>query len=160
MMNKYLGSHADMKHHPNPKTAYGDAAGFCLEHFHILDNNPENKLGCLVGYYPDLIPDPRAPFPSTMDVLVHLAGDEVGVVKHSQLAGAEGRRRVVRKDLVVDEDGDHHGGDEMLPDTAYPCYKYDSEPGFAEQDLDVYDGGSAALAWDRSLAVVRKAFRL
>lgn len=134
--------------------AYGDAAGFCLEHFHILENNPENKLGCLIAYYPNLIPDPRAPFPSTIEVLVHLAGEEVGVVKHSQLAGAGGRRRVVRKDLDKD-----HSGDQMA-DMAYPCYKYDVEPGFAEKDLDVYNGDSAGLAWNRSLTTVKKAFQL
>lgn len=141
---------------PSPiHIAYGDAAGFCLEHFHILENNPENKLGCLVAYYPDLIPDPRAPFPSAIEVSVHLAGEEVGVVKHSQLAGAGGKRRVVRKGL----EEERKGGDQMA-EVTYPCYKYDAEPGFAEQDLDVYDGDSAALAWNRSLATVKRAFRL
>lgn len=134
-------------------SAYGDAAGFCLEYFHILDNNPENKLGCLIAYYPNLIPDPQAPFPSNIEALVHLAGEEVGVVKHSQLAGAKGKRRVVRKDL---EKGPSRG---RMADVVYPCYKYDAEPGFAEQDLDDYDSDDAALAWNRSLTAVKKAFR-
>lgn len=135
-------------------SAYGDAAGACLEHFHVLDNNPENKLGCLVAYYPNIIPDPRAAFPSTMEVVVHLAGDEVGEVHHSQLAGVEGKRKVVRHDLK-----DAKGKGKKL-DMAYPCYKYDAEPGFAERDLDVYDEDSAEQAKDRTLMAVKKAFRV
>ncbi|ROW15753.1 hypothetical protein VPNG_02129 [Cytospora leucostoma] len=134
--------------------AYGDAAGFCLEHFHILEHNPDNKLGVLIAYYPDIIPDPRAPFPHTIEPLVHLAGGEVGVVKHSQLAGVEGKRRVVKKDL------EKVPGQGQVGDVVYTCYKYDAEPGFAESDLDVYDRESAALAWNRSLAAVRRAFKL
>jgi hypothetical protein len=132
--------------------AFGDAAGACLEHFHIIDNNHENKLGVLAAYYPNVIPDPRAAFPSTMEVVVHLAGDEVGEVRHSQLAGVEGKRKVVRHDLK-----DAPGKGKKL-DFAYPCYKYDAEPGFAERDLDVYDGESAAMAQDRTLTAVKKAF--
>ncbi|KAI3393586.1 hypothetical protein diail_3935 [Diaporthe ilicicola] len=134
--------------------AYGDAAGACLEHFHILDNNPDNKLGCLVAYYPNIIPDPRAAFPSTMEVVVHLAGDEVGEVRHSQLASVQGKRKVVRHDLK----GGPGKGRKL--DMAYPCYKYDAEPGFAERDLDVYDEDSALLAQDRSLMAAKKAFHV
>ncbi|KAG8162843.1 hypothetical protein KVR01_007321 [Diaporthe batatas] len=132
--------------------AFGDAAGACLEHFHIIDNNHDNKLGVLVAYYPNIIPDPRAAFPSTMKVVVHLAGDEVGEVHHSQLAGVEGKRKVVRHDLK-----DAPGKGKKL-DFAYPCYKYDAEPGFAERDLDVYDGESAMKAQDRTLKAVKAAF--
>ena len=89
-----------------------------------------------------------------MEVVVHLAGDEVGEVHHSQLASVEGKRKVVRHDLK-----DAPGKGEEL-DMAYPCYKYDAEPGFAERDLDVYDGKSAAQAQDRTLAAVKKAFRV
>jgi hypothetical protein len=43
---------------------------------------------------------------------------------------------------------------------SYPVYKYSNvEPGFAEHDLDEYNRVSAALAWSRSLAAVRKGFR-
>lgn len=107
----------------------------------------------LVAYYPNIIPDPRAAFPSTMKVVVHLAGDEVGEVRHSQLAGVEGKRKVVRRDLK-----DAPGKGQRLEDFAYPCYRYDAEPGFAERDLDVYDGESAMMAQDRTLKAVKKAF--
>lgn len=89
-----------------------------------------------------------------MEVVVHLAGDEVGEVHHSQLAGVEGKRKVVRHDLK-----DAPGKGKKL-DFAYPCYKYDSEPGFAERDLDEYDGESAMMAQDRTLKAVKKAFRV
>ncbi|KAK2610074.1 hypothetical protein N8I77_003531 [Diaporthe amygdali] len=133
--------------------AYGDAAGACLEHFHILENNPDNKLGCLIAYYPNIIPDPRAAFPSTIEVVVHLAGEEVGEVHHSQLAGVPGKRKVVRHDLKGPGKG-------KRLDMAYPCYKYDAEPGFAERDLDVYDEDSAEQALDRSVMAAKKAFHI
>lgn len=88
-----------------------------------------------------------------MKVVVHLAGDEVGEVHHSQLAGVEGKRKVVRHELK-----DAPGKGKKLEDFAYPCYKYDAEPGFAERDLDVYDGESAMKAQDRTLKAVKKAF--
>ncbi|KAI1499237.1 dienelactone hydrolase [Biscogniauxia marginata] len=136
--------------------AFGDAASFCLEHFHILDNNPGFKLGCLVAYYPTRIPDPRGSFPSAIRVLVHLAskgGDEIDVVSHSQMIGIQGKRRVTRRQL------DRGLGPGRTLKMAYPCYSYDVEPGFAEHDLDEYEKVSAELAWSRSLAAVRKAFR-
>lgn len=111
-----------------------------------------------MAYYPDIIPDPRAPFPHAVAPLVHLAGGEVGVVRHSQLAGVEGRRRVVRKGLEEGPGQRQRQG--QVEDVVYPCYRYDAEPGFAEADLDVYDRESAALAWERSLAAVRGAFKL
>lgn len=43
---------------------------------------------------------------------------------------------------------------------AYPCYKYDAEPGFAERDLDVYDEDSAEQALDRSVMAAKKAFHI
>lgn len=90
-----------------------------------------------------------------MEVVVHLAGDEVGEVRHSQLARVEGKRKVIRLGLQ-----DKPGKGKKLPDMAYPCYKYDCEPGFAERDLDVYDGESAMMAQDRTLKAVKKAFRV
>jgi dienelactone hydrolase len=134
--------------------AYGDAAGTCLEYFHVMDNNPEFKLGCLVAYYPTQIPDTRAQFPSAVQVLVHLAGKEVDVVSHSQIVGIQGKRRITKRKV---ERGLGAGG---LNTLAYPCYTYDAEPGFAEHDLDEYDKISAELAWSRSLAAVRRAFRM
>ncbi|KAI1852675.1 hypothetical protein JX265_003164 [Neoarthrinium moseri] len=133
--------------------AFGEAASICLEHFHILDNNPDFKLSCLIAYYPTRIPEPRGRFPGGVQVLVHLAGDEVGVVKRSQMVGIQGKKRVTRKAI------DRGMGTGGLVRMAYTAFSYDAEPGFAEEDLDEYDKIMADLAWDRSLATARRAFR-
>jgi hypothetical protein len=42
---------------------------------------------------------------------------------------------------------------------AYPCFTYEGvDPGFAEHDLEQYDAVADAIAWSRSLSVVRKGF--
>ncbi|KAI0832278.1 NTF2-like protein [Hypoxylon sp. FL0890] len=134
--------------------AYGDAASFCLEHFHILDNNPEFKLCCLIAYYPTRIPDPRTKFPGGIHVLVHLAsGEEVGIVKQTQMVGIQGKKRTVKRKI---DRGIGTGGTLQM---AYPSYTYDAIPGFAEHDLDEFDRVSAELSWSRSLATARRAFR-
>ncbi|KAI1383757.1 NTF2-like protein [Hypoxylon trugodes] len=134
--------------------AYGDAASFCLEHFHILDNNPEFKLCCLIAYYPTRIPDPRTKFPGGINVLVHLAsGEEVGIVKQTQMVGIQGKKRTSKRKI---ERGTGTGGTLQM---AYPSYTYGATPGFAEHDLDEFDRVSAELSWSRSLATVRRAFR-
>ncbi|KAK1969270.1 dienelactone hydrolase [Colletotrichum sublineola] len=133
--------------------AYGDAAAVCLEHYHIMDNNPEFKLGLLIGYYPTSIPDPKGHFPSSISALVHLAaGEEIGITKQTQMVGIQGRRRTTRKKV---EAGMGTGGTLRL---AYKTYTYDAEPGFAEHDLDEYNKVAAELAWSRSLGAARKAF--
>ncbi|KAK2034799.1 dienelactone hydrolase [Colletotrichum zoysiae] len=133
--------------------AYGDAAAICLEHYHVLDNNPEFKLGLLIAYYPTAIPDPKGHFPSSISALVHLAaGDEIGITKQTQMVGIQGKRRTTRKKV---EAGIGTGGTLRL---AYPTYTYDAEPGFAEHDLDEYKKVPAELAWSRSLGAARKAF--
>ena len=134
-------------------TAFGDAASCCLEYFHVLDNNLGFKLGCLIAYYPTHIPDPQSRFPGGVQVLVHLAGSDVGVVKQSQLVGIQGKRRTTTRNL-----GRGIGTGQALQ-LGYPGYTYDAEPGFAERDLDEYDKVSAELAWSRSLAAARKAFQ-
>ncbi|KAI1206077.1 NTF2-like protein [Annulohypoxylon truncatum] len=134
--------------------AYGDAASFCLEHFHMFDNNPEFRLSCLIAYYPTRIPDPQTRFPGGIHVLVHLAtGESVGIVKQTQLVGIQGKKRVV--DRTIDR-GKGTGG--MLQ-MSYPSYTYKATPGFAERDLDEFDRVSAELSWSRSLATARRAFR-
>lgn len=133
--------------------AFGDAAAWCLEHYHVLDHNPEFKLGLLIAYYPTTIPDPQGRFPSAITALVHLpAGDEVGVAKQSQLVGIQGKRRVERKRI---EAGAGVGG---LLRLAYPAYTYRAEQGFAERDMEEFDRVSAQLAWSRSLAAARRVF--
>lgn len=133
--------------------AFGEAASACLEHYHVLDNNVEMKLGVLVGYYPSRIPDPATRFPSSVRVLVHLTVGEVGVVKQSQMVGIQGKRRVNRSNV---ERGLGVGGTLGM---GYRGYAYEVEAGFAERDLEEYDGICAELAWSRSLAVVSKALR-
>ncbi|KAI0542593.1 hypothetical protein GGR58DRAFT_255164 [Xylaria digitata] len=141
--------------------AFGEAAGICLEYFHHMGNNPEFKLACLVAYYPSRIPDPRAVFPGGLRVLVHLTGDDVGVVSHSQIVGIQGKRKVVRRSV---ERGDGVGGGNVViggfEKSAYPCYWYQAPLGFAEGDLDEFDKIAAAVAWSRSLDTVRTAFRM
>ncbi|RBR03554.1 uncharacterized protein FIESC28_11747 [Fusarium coffeatum] len=133
--------------------AYDDAAAICLEHFHVLDHNPEFKLGLLIAYYPTRIPDTNGKFPNAISALVHLAaGEEVGVVKQSQMVGIQGKKRVRRTKITS---GLGTGG---KLDLAYPSYTYEAQPGFAEHDLDEYDGVAAELAWSRSLAAARKVF--
>ncbi|KAK0646925.1 hypothetical protein B0T16DRAFT_171036 [Cercophora newfieldiana] len=134
--------------------AYGDAASLCLEHYHVLDNNVELKLGCLIAYYPTRIPDPGTRFPSAIRVLVHLPVGEVGIVKQTQMVGIQGKKRVTK--LNVDK-GVGIGGSLQ---TGYPCYSYEADAGFAEHDLDEYDGICAELAWSRSIAAARRAFRV
>ncbi|KAI1077898.1 NTF2-like protein [Whalleya microplaca] len=134
--------------------AYGDAASSCLEYFHVLDNNREFKLGCLIAYYPTRIPDPRTKFPSNINVLVHLpSGGEVGVVKQNQIVGLQGRKRTTKRTI------ERGSGTGKSLNMAYPSYSYDATPGFAEHDLDEYEKVSAELAWSRSLATARRAFR-
>ncbi|KAI1463825.1 uncharacterized protein F4812DRAFT_445566 [Daldinia caldariorum] len=134
--------------------AYGDAASFCMEHFHILDNNPEFKLCCLIAYYPTRIPDTRTKFPGGIHVLVHLTtGEEVGIVKQTQIVGVQGKKRISK--WKVDR-GMGAGG---TMQASYPSYTYNALPGFAERDLDEFDRVSAELSWSRSLATARRAFR-
>lgn len=133
--------------------AYGDAAAMCLEHYHIMDNNPDFKLKLLIAYYPTAIPDPKGQFPNNISALVHLiAGEDVGVTKQSQMIGIQGKRRTTHRTI---EPGIGTGG---LLSLAYPSYTYQAQPGFAEHDLDEYDTISAGLAWSRSLAAARRAF--
>ena len=118
-----------------------------------MNNNPEFKLGLLIAYYPTAIPDPQGRFPNGITALVHLAaGEEIGVIKQSQMVGIQGKRRVKRKTV---ESGAGTGGTLHL---AYPSYTYNAPPGFAEHDVEEYDRVCAELAWSRSLATANKAF--
>jgi hypothetical protein len=130
--------------------AFGDAAAACLETF----RKPTSRLCVLVAYYPTAVTDVHTTFPLGLKVLVHLAGDKVGVTRNAELLGLQGKRRTVIRDIPK---GQGLGG--ML-DLAWPSYEYDGvQPGFAEQDLDEYDRVAERLAWTRSLDCVRKAFK-
>ena len=100
--------------------AYGKAATVVLD----LAQKPMPKLCALVGYYPTKIPAPAAGFPSSLNVVVHLAKSQSFAPKYKYYA--------------------------------YP----DTEPGFAEADLDVFDKVAGPLAWSRTLAAVRKGFEI
>lgn len=133
--------------------AFGDAAAVCMEHYHVLDNNPEFKLGMLVAYYPTSIPDPKGRFPNAIATLVHLpTGEEIGITKRSQMVGIQGKRRTTRSKV---QSGFGVGGSLTL---AYPSYTYRAEAGFAEHDMEEYNRVAAELAWSRSLATARKTF--
>ncbi|KFA63140.1 hypothetical protein S40285_04759 [Stachybotrys chlorohalonatus IBT 40285] len=133
--------------------AFGDAAAQCLEHYHVMNNNPDGKLGLLIAYYPTAIPNPHGCFPSSIRALVHLcAGEEIGVTVQTQIVGIQGKRRTTRQRV---DRGLGTGGTLRL---AYPTYAYNAEPGFAEHDMEEYDRVSADLAWSRSLTVARRAF--
>jgi len=124
-------------------------------HFHNLENNHDLRLGCLVAYYPTQIPDPDSRYPGGIQILVHLAGDDVGVVKRAQMAGIQGKERTRQRQIDA---GLGVGG--KLPGIKYPAYSYNAEPGFAEHDLKEYEPVSADLAWTRSLTAVNKAFQI
>ncbi|KAI0114322.1 hypothetical protein GGR51DRAFT_440491 [Nemania sp. FL0031] len=133
--------------------AFGEAAAECLEFFHGMGNNAEYKLSVLIAYYPSRIPDPRAVFPGGLRVVVHLAGDEVGVVQHSQIVGIQGKRRVAKR--AVGGAGVGSRARIAGAECAFPCYWYEAPLGFAESDLDEYEAVAAELAWSRSLDAVQ-----
>ncbi|RFU81362.1 hypothetical protein TARUN_845 [Trichoderma arundinaceum] len=133
--------------------AFGDAASICLEHYHIMDNNPDFKLRLLIAYYPTAIPDPKGRFPNNISALVHLiAGKDIGITKQTQMIGIQGKRRTTRRTI---QPGIGTGG---LLHLAYPSYTYQAQLGFAEHDLEEYDIICADLAWSRSLSAARRAF--
>lgn len=116
-----------------------------------MDNNPDFKLGLLVAYYPTAIPEGK--LPNAISALVHLpAGRSIGVTKQSQMVGIQGKRRTRQKRV---DPGLGTGGKLQLD---YPTYTYNAETGFAEHDVEEYDGVSAELAWSRSLRAARKVF--
>ncbi|KAF2098771.1 dienelactone hydrolase-like protein [Rhizodiscina lignyota] len=132
--------------------AFGDAATVCMETFR--HNMP--RICALVAYYPSAVTDPHRPFPVHMHVVVHLAGDEVGVTRNKEMLGIQGKRRTVTKKVSP---GKGTGG--LLTTLSYPSYTYlEVEPGFAEHDLEEYDKVAERLAWTRSLAAVRKGFQV
>jgi hypothetical protein len=119
-----------------------------------------SKLCSLVAYYPTSIPDPRRRFTSSFRVLVHLAQgsgnheETVGIVRRPEVLGIQARRKVVQKRVTP---GIGAGG--LLAKMEYPAFTYENvDPGFAEHDLDEYDAVADAIAWSRSLSVVRRGF--
>lgn len=71
-----------------------------------------------------------------------------------EVLGIQGKRRMVQKRITP---GVGAGG--LQTKIQYPSYTYeDVDPGFAEHDLDEYDPVADAVAWSRSLSVVRRGF--
>lgn len=91
--------------------------------------------------------------------MVHLAqgsGDDetVGVVRQPEVLGIQAKKRTVTKRVTP---GIGAGG--LLEKMKYPAYTYEGvDPGFAEHDLDQYDAVADAIAWSRSLSIVRRGF--
>jgi hypothetical protein len=80
--------------------------------------------------------------------------ESVGVVRRPEVLGIQGKRKTVRKRITH---GIGAGG--MQDKIEYPCFTYEGvDAGFAEHDLDQYDGVADAIAWSRSLSAVRKGF--
>jgi hypothetical protein len=132
--------------------AFGDAASLILE-AHTKPNNP--YLVAIVAYYPSAIPAIKTKFPNSVQVLVHLAGDEINVRKTSEVLGIQGKRKSVRKRI---DPGFGYG---QTLEIAYKAYTYSGvEPRFAEHDLEEYDAVAAGVAFSRSTATVRKGFRI
>ncbi|CAI6336286.1 unnamed protein product [Periconia digitata] len=139
--------------------AFGDAASVCLE-VYSEPKTATAKLCSLIAYYPSTIPDPHKRLSASFRVLVHLAlgtGQEdstVGVSRRTEALGIQGRKRTVQKRITP---GIGTGG--LQSKIEYPVYTYEGvDAGFAEHDLDEYDGVADALAWSRSLSMVRRGF--
>jgi hypothetical protein len=138
--------------------AFGDAAAVCLE-VYSEPKTSTSKLCSLVAYYPTSIPDTRHRFSASFRVLVHLAQgahqpESVGVAKRPEVLGLQGKRKIIQKKVTP---GIGVGG--LQVGIEYPVFTYEGvDPGFAEHDLDEYDAVADAVAWSRSLSMVRRGF--
>lgn len=121
---------------------------------HVKPSTP--RICAIVAYYPSAIPPPSTRFPPSVRVVVHLAGSTVGVRRHPEVLGIQSNKtKTVRKQI---EPGAGYGGCLKL---GFKTYTYPScTPGFAEHDVDEYDAVNERLAFSRSLAVVKRAFRI
>lgn len=82
------------------------------------------KLATLVAYYPTVVSHKPSDYPSSLEVIVHLASSQ----RFS---------------------------------TTLRSYEYpDTQPGFAETDLETYRKISSGLAWSRTLGAVRKGLKV
>jgi hypothetical protein len=68
--------------------------------------------------------------------------------------GIQGKRKTVQKRVTPGI-----GAGSQQTGVTYPIFTYEGvDPGFAEHDLDEYDAVADAIAWSRSLDMVRKGF--
>jgi len=90
-----------------------------------------------------------------MKVLVHLAGNEVGVQHKPEVLGIQAKSKTVKKRI------DPGAGYGELLNISFPAYTYHGvQTGFAERDLDEFDPVAESLAFTRSLTIVRRGFRI
>ncbi|KAF2271870.1 uncharacterized protein EI97DRAFT_496990 [Westerdykella ornata] len=139
--------------------AFGEAASVCLNVYSEYSTST-SKLCALIAYYPSSIPDPTHRISSSFRVLVHLplgsspSEATIGVTRRPEVLGIQGKRRTVQKRVTT---GIGAGG--LQSRIQYPVYSYEGvDAGFAEHDLDEYDPVADAIAWSRSLSMVRRAF--
>jgi hypothetical protein len=139
--------------------AFGDAAAVCLDVF-SEPKTATSKLCSLIAYYPSSIPDTRHRFTASFRVLVHLAQgtpgneDTVGVTRRPEVLGIQGKRKTIQKRITPGI-----GAGSQQANVTYPIFTYEGvDAGFAEHDLDEYDAVADALAWSRSLSMVRRGF--
>jgi carboxymethylenebutenolidase len=98
----------------------------------VLDcaHKPMPHLCALIAYYPSTVTKPATKFPPHVEYQVHMAATQRGKVQPPT-------------------------------DDSVRCYWYEeTQPGFAESDLDEWDGVANGLAWTRALTAVRKAFKV
>jgi hypothetical protein len=76
------------------------------------------------------------------------------VAKRPEVLGLQGKRKIIQKKVTP---GIGVGG--LQVGIEYPVFTYEGvDPGFAEHDLDEYDAVADAVAWSRSLSMVRRGF--
>lgn len=76
-------------------TAYGEAASIIL----ALAQKPMPKLCALVAYYPDVLPNPAAGFPPSLNVCIHFAGSHRTVAKYKSYAYPQAESGFAEADL-------------------------------------------------------------
>jgi hypothetical protein len=121
---------------------------------HIKPSTP--RVCAVIAYYPTAIPPVSTKFPFSVRILVHLAGSEVGIRRRPEVLGIQSTKmKTIRKRV---DPGVGYGGCIKI---GFKTYAYPNcAPGFAEHDVDEYDAVNERLAFSRSLAVVKRAFRM
>lgn len=121
---------------------------------HVKPSTP--RCCAVIAYYPTAIPPVTTKFPPSVRVLVHLAGSEVGIRRRPEVLGIQSTKfKTIRKRV---DPGVGYGGCIKI---GFKTYSYPTcAPGFAEHDVDEYDAVNERLAFSRSLAVVKRAFRI
>lgn len=85
--------------------------------------------------------------------MVHLAGKSVDVTIIPQALGLQGKKRRRTRPIAPGI-----GTGERLQ-LAYPAFTYeDTQPGFAEHDMEEYNNLAADVAWTRTVKTLRKGF--